>query len=60
MLLGSFPVQHVLHIFPKFSRTPGNIKFLGKEIGADNDEIFKQRLGMKIDEIKKLKEEGII
>ena len=25
-----------------------------------DDEIFKQRLGMKIDEIKKLKEEGII
>ena len=48
------------NIFPKFSRTPGNIKFLGKEIGADNDEIFKQRLGMKIDEIKKLKEEDII
>ena len=48
------------NIFPKFSCTPGNIKFLGKEIGADNDEIFRQRLGMKIDEIKKLKEEGII
>jgi formyl-CoA transferase len=48
------------NIFPKLSRTPGNIKFLGKEIGADNDEIFKQRLGMNIDEIKKLKEEGII
>ena len=48
------------NIFPKFSSTPGNIKFLGKEIGADNDEIFMQRLGMKIDEIKKLKEEGII
>ena len=48
------------NIFPKLSRTPGSIKFLGKEIGADNDEIFKQRLGMKIDEIKRLKEEGII
>ena len=48
------------NIFPKLSRPPGIIKFIGRKIGADNDEIFKQRLGMKIDEIKKLKEEGII
>ena len=38
--------------FSKFSRTPGNIKFLGKEIGADNDEIFKQRLGRKLTKLK--------
>ncbi len=48
------------NIFPKLSRTPGKIKFLGKEMGADNEEIFRQRLGMKVDEIKKLKDEGII
>jgi formyl-CoA transferase len=47
-------------VFPKMSRTPGKIKHLGKEMGADNIEIFTDRLGMSEEEINNLKKEGII
>lgn len=47
-------------VFPKMSRTPGKIKHLGKEMGADNIEIFTDRLGMNEEEIINLKKEGII
>ena len=47
-------------VFPKMSRTPGKIKHLGKEMGADNKEIFTDRLGMNEEEIINLKKEGVI
>ena len=47
-------------VFPKMSRTPGKIKHLGKEMGADNIKIFTDRLGMSEEEINNLKKEGII
>lgn len=48
------------NVFPKLSRTPGKIKHLGKEMGSDNDEIFRERLGLNKDEIEKLQKDGII
>ncbi len=48
------------NVFPKLSRTPGKIKHLGKEMGSDNDEIFRKRLGLNEDEIERLQQDGII
>jgi formyl-CoA transferase len=51
---------HTENVFPKLSKTPGKIKHLGKDMGADNEEVFKNRLGLKTDQINQLKKEGII
>ena len=47
-------------IMPKFSKTPGEIKWPGGKLGENNDEIYKDMLGMSEKEFEKLKEEGII
>jgi formyl-CoA transferase len=48
------------NVFPKMSKTPGKIKYLGKNIGHDNEEIFRNWLGLKTSEINQLKKDGII
>jgi formyl-CoA transferase len=40
---GDFPLQNVA---PKLSDTPGKVRWLGPELGAHNDEIFRGLLGL--------------
>ncbi len=47
-------------IMPKFSRTPGEIKWAGLALGESNTEIYGDMLGLSDEEIKKMREEGII
>jgi succinyl-CoA:(S)-malate CoA-transferase subunit B len=54
---GSLAVQGVV---PKLSETPGAIRHLGAAMGAHNDEIFGQRLGLSDEEMSELKEQGVI
>jgi crotonobetainyl-CoA:carnitine CoA-transferase CaiB-like acyl-CoA transferase len=46
-------------IFPKLSGTPGEVRHAGREMGADNDEIFNG-LGLSVDEMDALRRDGII
>jgi crotonobetainyl-CoA:carnitine CoA-transferase CaiB-like acyl-CoA transferase len=56
--LGTVRMQNT---FPRMSGTPGKINFTGPtEMGAHNQEIYVERLGISEDEIKRLTEEGII
>jgi len=41
-------------------QTPGRIRHAGNEIGADNQEIYGERLGLSAKEIEELKQAGII
>jgi crotonobetainyl-CoA:carnitine CoA-transferase CaiB-like acyl-CoA transferase len=43
----------------RMSRTPGAIKWAGREVGADNEEVFGA-LGIDADERARLREEGTI
>ena len=54
--MGSFPMHHVV---PRFSDTPGSIRTPAPRLGQHNEEILKS-LGLKVPEIKKLKEKGIV
>lgn len=45
---------------PIMSRTPGEVKWLGPEIGKHNEEVYSQILGLNDEEIKKLKDEEVI
>lgn len=48
-------------IVPKFSETPGAVRFAGPpEIGADNVEVYQGDLGLSDDEMETLKAEGVI
>ncbi len=47
-------------IVPKFSKTPGVVKWSGGKLGEYNDEIYKNMLGFDDSKIEELKEKGII
>ena len=47
-------------IVPKFSRTPGEIKWVGPSLGAHNEEIYNGLLGLTAEKISELKSEGVI
>jgi crotonobetainyl-CoA:carnitine CoA-transferase CaiB-like acyl-CoA transferase len=47
-------------IVPKMSLTPGEVKWIGPELGEHNFEVYKNILGFSESEIKDLKEKGVI
>jgi formyl-CoA transferase len=47
-------------VFPKMSATPGEVRFAGRDMGADNEAIFRDRLGLSDDELGALKRKGVI
>lgn len=49
------------NVFPKLSRTPGQVRWPGPpEPGAHNEEIFGELLGMSSAELASLKDQGVI
>jgi len=47
-------------VVPKLSETPGEIKWIGPDMGAYNKEVYQDLLGMSEEEVEKLKENGVI
>lgn len=47
-------------IFPKFSETPGKIKWIGPELGAHNQEVFGELLGLGTAELEALRDKQVI
>jgi crotonobetainyl-CoA:carnitine CoA-transferase CaiB-like acyl-CoA transferase len=47
-------------IVPKFSETPGRIKWAGRPVGFDNEYVLKRFLGLSTEQIKQLKDRNII
>ncbi|TAL81733.1 MAG: CoA transferase [Candidimonas sp.] len=45
---------------PKLSATPGDIRWTGKKMGADNEEIFSQLAGLEPDHLTHLRKIGVI
>lgn len=56
-VLGPFKMQNV---FPKFSETPGNVRWTGPAMGSHNDEILTELLGYTADKIATLAQKGAI
>ncbi len=48
------------NVFPKLSRTPGKVRWVGPEYGAHTEEVYRDTLGMSDEEIADLKARGII
>jgi succinyl-CoA--D-citramalate CoA-transferase len=55
--LGDIRMQAVL---PKFSRTPGTIRWPGGRLGEGNEEFFCGQLGLSPGELAKLKADGVV
>lgn len=55
--LGDIKMQGVL---PKFSRTPGTIRWPGGRMGQHNEEFFHGRLGLSQAELTRLRADGVI
>jgi len=47
-------------IVPKFSRTPGEVEFLGPQHGEHNVEVYQGELGLSDEELVELNDEGVI
>jgi formyl-CoA transferase len=54
---GEFPMQNVA---PRLSETPGEVKWVGPELGQHNDEVLGDVLGLDEEERAALRAEGII
>lgn len=46
--------------FPFMSETPAEVRFAGPRLGQHNEEIFSGELGMSAEDLKALKDEGVI
>ncbi|MCA3697991.1 CaiB/BaiF CoA-transferase family protein, partial [Aquidulcibacter sp.] len=55
--LGPFPMPNV---FPKLSSTPGNVRWIGPELGSHTNEVLTDMLGYASDKIATLKRAGVI
>lgn len=56
---GSGPVP-LSGIVPKLSRTPGKIERRAPLIGEDNEEIYCKLLNLSLEELRQLKQEGVV
>lgn len=55
--LGSALLPNVL---ARFSASPGSVRFAGRAKGADNVRVYGERLGLSKEELRALKEKGVI
>jgi formyl-CoA transferase len=55
--LGNIAMQGVV---PKFSATPGAVRWAGPRVGEHNAEIFSGLLGLGDDELRRLEADGVI
>ncbi|GAA3228364.1 CaiB/BaiF CoA transferase family protein [Dactylosporangium siamense] len=55
--LGPVRMQNVLY---RMSATPGDIKWTGPALGAHNDEIYRDRLGLTTDDLDQLHADGVL
>jgi crotonobetainyl-CoA:carnitine CoA-transferase CaiB-like acyl-CoA transferase len=59
-VLNSGRMFATMGIVPKLSESPGRVEFVAPLLGAHNDEIYKELMGLSDDDCKRLKDQGTI
>ena len=54
---GSVRMQGVV---PRFVGTPGEVRHSGRALGADNEDVYINVLGLTMSEFEQLKNEGVV
>jgi crotonobetainyl-CoA:carnitine CoA-transferase CaiB-like acyl-CoA transferase len=44
----------------RLSQTPGRIRFTGRRVGQDNEEVYCREIGLPLAQLQRLREEGIV
>lgn len=55
-----FGTMRLPNVLAKLSRTPGKIRFTGRDKGQDNQEIYGDLLGISEERLQEFKEKGVI
>jgi crotonobetainyl-CoA:carnitine CoA-transferase CaiB-like acyl-CoA transferase len=55
--LGPLRMQNVMF---RLSESPGTIRFTGRGLGQDNEQVYRERLGLEPERIAELRAEGVI
>jgi crotonobetainyl-CoA:carnitine CoA-transferase CaiB-like acyl-CoA transferase len=55
-----FGAMKMQNVAPKFSHTPGAVQWAGRELGADNDEVWLEIAGLDPAAYEDLRREGVI
>ena len=55
--LGPLRMQNLMF---RLSGTPGAIRFPGRRLGQDNEQVYGERLGLDPERISELRDEGVI
>jgi crotonobetainyl-CoA:carnitine CoA-transferase CaiB-like acyl-CoA transferase len=55
-----FGVLTMQNVTPKLSDTPGKVEWAGPELGANNEEIYLEKLKMTKEELAKLQANGVV
>jgi crotonobetainyl-CoA:carnitine CoA-transferase CaiB-like acyl-CoA transferase len=50
----------MVNVIPRLSRTPGRIRHAGRPLGADNEAVYGEILELSTDEIRDLRERGVL
>ncbi len=50
----------MVNVMPKLSRTPGRIRHAGRPLGADNEEVYGDLLGLSSQEVRSLRDRGVL
>jgi crotonobetainyl-CoA:carnitine CoA-transferase CaiB-like acyl-CoA transferase len=48
------------NVFPRLSESPGRIRALGPELGADTEAVLRDMLGYDASRIAELRDKGVI
>jgi crotonobetainyl-CoA:carnitine CoA-transferase CaiB-like acyl-CoA transferase len=47
------------NLFYRMQKTPGQIRFGGRRLGQDNDEVYTE-LGLDAEQLAKLRQQGVV
>ena len=50
----------MVNVIPKLSRTPGEVRHAGRPLGADNEAVYAELLGLSPERLADLRERGVI